>query len=255
MHLGKCLIHLILATCLALFFLSCQSDDEIEFSADGDEEVALDGDVLVDGDESLDGDILIDGDLPADGDLEHETEMPSDGDSDEELEGMEDEIEQEDPLDGDLEEEMLPEGRCRTPADCLDMEDCFYPGQQIGCGPCMEPENTCEADEECQNMDPDDGPWICSMSEIDDCLCESAMICKTGCTTETDCPPAFECDENHHCRRLSCDIDGDCPANFICPQSGKCHRISCTDDLDCPDAFCVSYGCYEQLGSCGTYPP
>lgn len=146
----------------------------------------------------------------------------------------------------------LPEGACRDHGDCSGPDFCQEPGYEIGCGACMEPEVTCESDDDCVGAD--GRPSICDWSRISDCLCSAAMICRPGCGSDGDCGPGEACGDDARCRPKACDGATDCPAAFDCVD-GSCTRRSCTSDRECPGGHCVNGGCHDALGTCGVLPP
>ncbi len=107
-------------------------------------------------------------------------------------------------------------GRCRDQNDCISVEFCFAPGQQIGCGICIQPSMSCTSDGQC-------GPG--QVCEVAPCTCDGRIPC------------------------------GSCPPHFLCDPAGwGCTRQTCNTDFDCGVGFCVDGGCYDSLGFC-SYPP
>lgn len=141
---------------------------------------------------------------------------------------------------------------CHNHADC-DGAICYWPGEPIGCGACFTAENTCLTDTDCTSGDPA-APLVCKQSNIDDCLCESAMICKPGCTSDNQCGTAEFCDVDNHCKPQSCIPAVPCPANYGCGGGGVCEQLACQDDSEC-QGYCVKSKCYNDLGTCGFPPP
>lgn len=139
---------------------------------------------------------------------------------------------------------------CHTMSDCDGTGMCVAPGQSLGCGACMMPESSCANDAACQATNPTS---ICKQSTIDDCLCESAMICKPGCASDASCATGEFCDADMHCKPKTCAADAGCPPNFTCA-AGACKRSACVSDENC-DGFCVMSQCYATLGWCGWPPP
>jgi hypothetical protein len=144
----------------------------------------------------------------------------------------------------------LAAGQCRTGSDCESFQQCFYPGQSIGCGTCFPGEPTCASDADCQGTDP---TLIC---EPHPCSCNGATECVAGCTAEDQCAPWEFCAPTHRCVADVCLQESDCPPNFVCAPADNphCVRKICSSDADCAD-YCVDGQCYDTPGSCGTQPP
>lgn len=137
---------------------------------------------------------------------------------------------------------------CNTANDCDPSQICLAPGEPLGCGMCMAPQNGCASDADCG-----DPSLICEQSTIADCLCSPAMVCKPGCVSDAACGEGNICDADLHCAPAPCNVDADCPDNFGCGPAGTCKRSSCTTDWDCP-GFCVKGQCYPTFGMCSYLP-
>ncbi|MFT5433849.1 MAG: hypothetical protein ACI9OJ_004557 [Myxococcota bacterium] len=144
---------------------------------------------------------------------------------------------------------------CNTHNDCSQPDDtCFTPGEPVPCGPCMSPEeaNTCETDAE---RSTDGGPlMVCEQSNVGDCLCESATICKPGCESVDDCGTGETCGAGH-CLPNRCDDQTPCPTDFGCngDGDGECQRKACGSSDEC-DGECVKGSCYPTKGTCMPVP-
>src|SRR5689334_8826863 len=100
---------------------------------------------------------------------------------------------------------------CRSQADCMQsFEECFAPGQDIGCGACMIPPVTCQQDSECTAQG---ASFICSVAR---CTCDGTMSCVAGCADDSGCGEGLACAPNHRCIPRACSDTNPCPANFDC---------------------------------------
>lgn len=137
---------------------------------------------------------------------------------------------------------LMP-GECRTSTDCdgMDGSFCAYPGAPScgGAGCFGEP---CAVDGDCVVRG---GLSVC---ELDSCC--GVLICKAGCSVDTDCGEGQSCAADHHCVAQSC-ASGGCPSDFDCGGDALpvCLRRSCVDDSAC-DGYCVLGSCYSTPGSC-----
>lgn len=146
----------------------------------------------------------------------------------------------------------LPDGACRSDADCAAQdEQCFAPGE-ANCGDCQGPSEPCVLDRDCA-----DGtvcaPFVAS------CPCDpTARGCVPKC--DGDCGPAATCDpDSGQCVPLTCSQDDlACPPHFHCaPGSGAddCERDTCAADDECDGGFCVESRCHDGLGHCSPLAP
>lgn len=146
---------------------------------------------------------------------------------------------------------------CNSHADCEDEASlgstCFAPGEEIGCGPCLGPDeiSTCTSSADCDDPG-SEIPLVCEMATIDDCLCDFAMICKPGCVADTNCDTGESCVDSH-CVATSCEDESTCPTDFGCTEAGACARKACTDSSGC-EGECVKGLCYPTKGYCGEFP-
>jgi hypothetical protein len=129
---------------------------------------------------------------------------------------------------------------------------CLAPGDKLPCGACMPTDmvTTCTQDSDCPTGEI---PSICEQSDVSDCLCEGATICKPGCMSDFECDEGESCDAAHHCVPKTCANDAACPENFVC-SSGTCARKSCDGKADCVGA-CVNGYCFGTPGTCSYIPP
>ena len=150
----------------------------------------------------------------------------------------------------------LPEGSCRTSADCtgdgmvcLMPWDCSAPGlppmECGGAGSCGEGETCHDYPAGCAGL------WLESQ-------------CGPACAEGTDCGAGFVCREAA-CRAHRCDDGFTCLANQDCDAAYAfaerphdyhgCTFKLCADDSACPQAhYCVEGYCLPGAGTCGPYP-
>lgn len=143
----------------------------------------------------------------------------------------------------------LPEGKCRTIADCkIGLETCAPPGSPTGCGTCFMPPSQCTTDAECG------GTMICETAH---CACNGEKSCVEGCTSSAACGVGESCDADHRCHPVVCAQQIDCPVNFLCPPilSARCERRACKVDPECDVGYCVEGACYDVPGSCAAPVP
>jgi len=144
---------------------------------------------------------------------------------------------------------LCPTGQacCRTSADCGQrFEQCFAPGEDVGCGACQIPPSQCTQDTECTAMGP---TFICATVQ---CACNGEMACVAGCADSAACGEGLMCGADHRCVALACSAASPCPANFDCA-SGACARRPCSEDGVC-DGVCVEGRCFETFGFCSAPP-
>lgn len=133
---------------------------------------------------------------------------------------------------------------CRSSSDCHQrFEQCYAPGQTIGCGACILPTSDCQSDGDCAlkgaNM-------ICA--NAGGCACMPVLICQQGCADNAGCGEGLACGADHRCAPKTCAGAADCPQNYDC-KSGACARRTCTSDDVCSGA-CVNGACYPTEGFC-----
>lgn len=142
--------------------------------------------------------------------------------------------------------------RCHTSGDCPNGEMCLAPGEQLPCGMCFEPENTCASDPDCPEG------AVCELV-TDGCLCYAATECVPACNlpASTACALGQVCADSGHCVDKPCSVDADCPAFFACKEGAApvCGRKTCFVDDECGGGRCVEGACHDQLGSCLFPPP
>lgn len=96
------------------------------------------------------------------------------------------------------------------------------------CGICRDDPDECGDDLQCGR----DRVCIPTRQQICPCDGSPAMVCRTVCRGDADCPDGERC-------------GGD----------GRCARPSCASDADCGDGVCLLSGCYDELGTCQVPPP
>jgi hypothetical protein len=141
---------------------------------------------------------------------------------------------------------VLPEGSCRTQADCDDIGQCDSPGA-VQCGGatgCVLNGMECADDPACGGTP--QSPMIC----VPDPCC-GLSLCQPGCLTDMDCGPAQRCGADARCAAASCDAMAVCPAGYTCVDK-TCAPTPCTSDAMC-EGYCVNGACSAVLGSC-SYP-
>jgi len=136
---------------------------------------------------------------------------------------------------------------CRSSDDCSQQfEQCFAPGEDVGCGACQIPPVTCQQDTECTSNGP---TFICAAAR---CSCNGEMTCIAGCADDTACGEGLMCAANHRCVARACSEASPCPADFDCA-TGACIRRTCTSDGPC-DGVCVNGQCFATFGFCSPLP-
>lgn len=136
---------------------------------------------------------------------------------------------------------------CTSEMSCEDnWSMCWAPGQQLPCGACFMPENTCNSDTAC-------GPGMICTEDTSGCLCESANTCSPACSSAADCEEGESCYDDGHCKPTACTSTNDCPINFDCADGG-CKRRACSASTECW-GFCVNGRCYTESGYCSPPPP
>jgi len=144
----------------------------------------------------------------------------------------------------------LPEGKCRSDADCSAerFESCHGPGDPTVCGICREPEEPCTEDNECE------GDTVCEHARGTCPTCSGEMECVPRCGGSAGCLEGEACNEAGHCVDAPCSNDSDCPDLFLCNSSAtapSCKRRGCQDDAGCPaDGRCVRDLCWDTFGTC-----
>lgn len=133
----------------------------------------------------------------------------------------------------------VPDGSCRTTADCDEsqFQGCFGPsGCQGGC----ESLPSCTEDSQC------DAGTVCQGPMQGSCVMEGDLNCAPPCTSDGDCAlPTQQC-SGGHCAPIPCD---QCPPYLSCT-NGACAAKACTSDADCPGGYCVNATCMGTLGTC-----
>lgn len=147
-----------------------------------------------------------------------------------------------------------PAGSCRSDADCTaSFLQCYAPGEPVGCGICMEPQQLCATESDCHDGD------VCVVY-TPPCSCGGdASECRPRCTASS-CATDETCnDVTGLCQPTSCSAGYGCPAHTVCVTKGGdahgCERVTCASDADCGCGACVEGHCYEGLGSCSAPPP
>ena len=128
----------------------------------------------------------------------------------------------------------------------MQFQECFSPGEDVGCGACMVPPNPCQNDMECKAMG---SAFICGVAR---CTCNGELSCFAGCADDTGCGEGQMCGADHRCTARTCMDATGCPNDFDC-KSSACVRRPCTSDDVCVGA-CVNGLCYEMLGFCSSRP-
>ncbi len=137
----------------------------------------------------------------------------------------------------------LPEGQCRTQADCQDAGSCAPPGS-VACGGatgCNLNGEPCEADATCGGTP--DAPQFCAQDP-----CCGMGVCQPGCLDDLECGLARSCAADGRCVAAACDEQAPCPDNFAC-MAGSCARKPCDGDAACA-GVCVLQQCQESFGTC-----
>ena len=144
----------------------------------------------------------------------------------------------------------LGEGQCETEADCDStiFALCWAPDEQLPCGVCFSPPETCADDSACKAIDP---TTICKTEK---CACSGEKTCQQGCLDQdSNCGPGQTCATDGNCVATSCSSASDCPTNFQCGQAGTCERKPCSDSATCT-GYCVKGLCYDDPGYCSPAP-
>jgi len=128
----------------------------------------------------------------------------------------------------------------------MQFEQCFAPGEDIGCGACSIPPSTCQVDAECTAMG---SAFICAVAR---CTCNTDKSCIAGCLDDSGCGEGLTCGLEHRCVPSACSDASGCPIDFDCTSNG-CIRRRCTSDDVCQGA-CVKGQCYPTLGFCSSLP-
>jgi len=166
---------------------------------------------------------------------------------------------------------LLPDGGCRTPADCPDplayscsngvcrslsgdcMEDADCPdpaAPRCSNGACV----ACASDVDC--VDPasprcSDGSCVACLTG-DDCrpggLCQAGICLPTGCANDDQClDPLSPFCLAGDCVQCRTDVHCPDPAANVC-RAGTCQSDLCVTDGDCPDPqqpYCLAGGCVQ----------
>jgi len=138
---------------------------------------------------------------------------------------------------------VLPDGKCRTAADCEDFEQCEPPGA-VSCGGdtgCALVGTECVDDAVCGGTP--ESPQIC----VTDPCCALGR-CQPGCLADSDCGLAQQCGPDARCAAASCDANAPCPANFSCT-ADLCAPTACSGDGEC-DGYCLNGRCSAEAGNC-----
>jgi hypothetical protein len=138
---------------------------------------------------------------------------------------------------------------CRTDQQCSNNSTlyCSPSGAASGagaCGICPPVLNPCTSDAECQV---DGGTNICERPCFGAC---QKSECVPGCAGDASCAPGTRCSSGHRCVAVACPNGTECANNFECA-SMSCRRRSCQSDAQClGQGYCVTGGCYPELGTC-----
>lgn len=138
---------------------------------------------------------------------------------------------------------VLPDGQCRTQADCEDFEQC-EPAGAVQCGGatgCTLDGSECSDDAACGGTP--ESPQIC----VPDPCC-GLSLCQPGCRVDGDCGLAQRCGPDARCAPASCDPQTPCPADFSCVEA-RCEPSACSGDGEC-DGYCVYGRCSAAPGNC-----